>query len=529
MLKHLVKIKLLGLLGSMGGKSAKAKKGISKGKLVLLAILYIYVLVVFGFLFGSMFSQLTVFSQIGVGWMYFAIYAIISFVLMIIGSAAIAKTQIFDAKDNDLLLSMPIPPSYIIISRILTLVVTNFAYFLSVLIPAVIVWATHVGFSVPGAIAFIILSAGLLLLSTAMGVLMGWLIALVSRKAKSKTLISVIFTLGFLAIYFYFYTSAQKYLELIVQNGAVIAGKLKVVLPLYWFGSAICDGNVVYMLLAMLVCVIPFAAVFWVISKTFNRIVTDSHATVRIKEKKVRFEAVSPQKALLRREISHVFASAPYLLNSGLGVVMGIIAAVVIIVKKDMFAVLFANIDMAQNIIASLLICAAIFLIGMIYFTSATISIEGKTLWILRSLPMSSKDILVSKLKFHIFATAPVSVMMWIAINVACYVNWAFVIYSFLILAVYTLLTANIGMIENLRHPMLDWTDEAVAVKSGMSVMFTMFINMAITFLPLLLIIVLSAIDLWITLAIWLVIAGAAAGASYAWIVTRGVKRFEKL
>ena len=37
MLKHLVKIKLLGLLGSMSGKSAKAKKGISKGKLVLLA------------------------------------------------------------------------------------------------------------------------------------------------------------------------------------------------------------------------------------------------------------------------------------------------------------------------------------------------------------------------------------------------------------------------------------------------------------------------------------------------------------
>ena len=200
-----------------------------------------------------------------------------------------------------------------------------------------------------------------------------------------------------------------------------------------------------------------------------------------------------------------------------------------VIIKKDMFTVIFANIDMAQNIIASLLICAAIFLIGMIYFTSATISIEGKTLWILRSLPMSSKDILVSKLKVHIYSTLPVSVLLWIAINVACYVNWAFVIYSFLIIAVYTLLTANIGMIENLRHPILDWTDEAVAVKSGMSVLFTMFINMAIVFLPLLLIIVLSAIDLWITLAIWLVIAGALAGASYAWIVTRGVKRFEKI
>lgn len=532
MLKQLVKIKLLGLLGSMATKSSGAnakKKKASKGKFVLLAILYIYVLVVFGFLFGMMFSQLTVFNDIGAGWVYFALYAIISFVLMIIGSAAIAKAQLFDAKDNDLLLSMPIPPSYIIISRVLSLVVMNFAYFLSVLIPAVLMWAIYVGFSVMGVIAFILLSLGLLLLSTAMGVLMGWVIALLSRRAKSKTLISIIFTLGFLAVYFYFYTSAQKYLELIVQNGAEIAGKLKAVLPLYWFGAAISDGNIVYILLALLVCVAPFAIVFWVLSKTFNRIISDSRATVRIKEKKARFDAVSPKRALLRRETSHVFASAPYLLNSGLGVIMGILAAVFLIVKGDMISTALESVEMARNIMASLLICAAIFLIGMVYFTSAAISIEGKTLWVLRSLPISSKDIIVSKLRFHLIATAPVSIMMWIAINVVCYVNWAFVIYSFLILAVYTLLTANIGMIENLRHPILDWTDEAVAVKSGMSVMFTMLINMVLTFLPLVLILVLSAINLWITLAAWLVIAGILAGASYAWIVTRGVKRFENL
>ncbi len=513
----------------MGGKSARAKKGISKGKIVLLSILYIYVLLVFGFLFGTMFMELTAFDTMGAGWVYFVIYAIISFVLMIMGSAAIAKTQIFDAKDNDLLLSMPIPPIYIIISRILSLLVVNLVYFLMVLIPAAIVWAVSVGFSALGAVAFIVLSVGLLLLSTAMGVFMGWVIALLSRKAKSKTLISVIFTLGFLAVYFYLYTSAQKYLELIIQNGAVISGRLKTILPLYWFGSAISDGNIAYMMLAELACVLPPAVVFLVLSKTFSRIISDSHSTARIKEKKVRFDAVSPKKALLRREISHVFASTPYLLNSGLGVVMGIIAAVFIIIKRDMFAAIIANVEMAQNVIASLMLCAAIFLMGMVYFTSATVSIEGKNLWILRSLPISGKDILVSKLRFHIIAVAPVTVMMWIAINVSCYINWAFVIYSFLILAVYTLLTANIGMIENLRHPILDWTDEVVAVKSGMSVLFTMLINMVLTFLPLILIIVLSAINLWITLAIWLVIAGALTGVSYAWIVTCGVKRFENL
>lgn len=534
MLSTLIKIRFQGLLGSMvsrlgSGKNGKVKMA-SKGKIVLLALLYLYLLVIFGFLFFSTFSQLVVFSAMGFGWVYFAFYAVFSFALMIMGSAAVAKTQIFDAKDNDLLLSMPIKPSDIIVSRVMMLVLINLIYFMVVLIPAGLAWTLGVGFSVIGILAFILLSAALLLLSTAFGVFLGWVIALVSRKSRNKTAISVLFNLLFLGAYFYVYASAQQYITYVIANGNEIAGKLKAILPLYWFGSAISDGNILGLILALLICLIPFAVVFVILEKTFNKIIADSSATVRIKERKAKFDAVSPKKALMRHELNRLMSSSPYLINSGMGVIMAIIAAVACIVKgKDLMTQIMASgSGDISGIAALVLLIVAAFLIGMVYFTSASISIEGKNLWILRSLPVSTRDILDTKLKLHIRAVLIPAVLLWIAINYCIYIDAVFVVYSFVMIALYVVLTANIGLIENIKHPVLDWQDEVIAVKNGASVMFTVFINMFLTTLPIALCFI-SAIPLWARLAIWLAVIAVLTAVTTIWIHTRGVKRFENL
>lgn len=511
----------------MGSRNNKKKKKNSTGTMILMAVLYIYVMVVFGFIFGSFFSQLTVFEEMGFGWAYFAFYAIMSFALMLIGSAAIAKSQIFDAKDNDLLLSMPIKPSLIIISRVMMLLITNLLYLLAVLIPAAIVWAMSIGFNAVGLIFFIVLSTALWLFSTACGVLMGWVIALVSRKASNKTLVTVIFTLAFLGIYIYFYTSAQKFVALIIQNGEVISKGLKAFLPVYWFGTAISEGNIVNMLLAAAVLTVPFIIVFMILSKTFNKIVADSSATVRIKEKKVSYQAASPKKAIFKREIARVFSSGAYLVNSGLGVIMGVIAAAVVMIKgRDLTAFL----DAKPSFLLLIITFGGVFMLGMIYFTSATISIEGKTLWVLRSLPISTKEILIAKLKLHIYASLPTAVLMWLAANIVSYSGIGYVLYTFIIIAVYLFLTAAVGLYENLKHPMLDWQDETAAVKNGASVMLTVFINMFITMAPALLFILVSAgVPIIVVLAAWLVLAAGLTVIIYRWIFTKGVKRFEEL
>ena len=494
MLKTLVKIRLLGLLsGLTRGRSGKnAKKKMSVGAIVGFSLLYLYLAGVMIFMFGGMFFALSPLAEVGLGWVYFAAYGIICFALMIIGSAAIAKTQIFDAKDNDLLMSLPVPPSYIIISRMVTLLVTNLAYMLVVIIPAVGVWWYSNGFGILWLVIFILLSAALLLFSTAVGIFMGWVITLISRKAKNKTLVSSLFTLVFLFAYLYFWFTAQENLEKILLNIEDIAVGIKNILPIYWFGEAIAGENILYALITLVVFTLPFVVAVAIISKTFYRIVSDSKSSVRIKDKKVSFNAVPVSRALLRRECARLF-------SIGVG-----------------------------ELLAPLLLVGFMFIFSMVIFTSATISIEGKNIWILQSLPVSPVEIFKAKIKLHVYACLPALILSWAAINIGFYAGLLFAAVSLVILALFVLIMAQMGLAFNLSKPVLDWQDEAVAVKTGMSVMFTMFAGMALAVTPLIAIFLLADYINFVLIG-WAVIEAAIALMLYKWLTGSGVKKFEEL
>ena len=117
MLKSLLRVRFAALLAAFTGQSRKRGRQ-TKGKAVGYALLMLYCFCAFVFLFYSSFSQLAeAFFPAGLGWLYFAMFAIMAFALMFIGSVFTAKSQLFEAKDNELLLSMPVRPGLILLSR----------------------------------------------------------------------------------------------------------------------------------------------------------------------------------------------------------------------------------------------------------------------------------------------------------------------------------------------------------------------------------------------------------------------------
>jgi len=121
MLKSLLRVRFAALLAAFTGQSRKRGRQ-TKGKAAGYAILMLYCFCAFVFLFYTSFSQLAAaFFPAGLGWLYFAMFAIMAFALMFIGSVFTAKSQLFEAKDNELLLSMPVPPGMILLSRMAAL------------------------------------------------------------------------------------------------------------------------------------------------------------------------------------------------------------------------------------------------------------------------------------------------------------------------------------------------------------------------------------------------------------------------
>ena len=116
MLAELIKIRYKRYFNFRDARSGnKAKKLIG----FLVAVLFIYVAGVFMMMFGGMFGFL---ASLLIGsddeWLYFTMIVILSFCLLLIIDVMLVYGEIYKAKDNELLMSLPIKSTDIVLSRL---------------------------------------------------------------------------------------------------------------------------------------------------------------------------------------------------------------------------------------------------------------------------------------------------------------------------------------------------------------------------------------------------------------------------
>ena len=128
MLKILLKIRLKALADSLFNRQRRGKSG-GKGMKALLIFLLIYCVVVFGGMFGMMFyAMYEPFQMLDMGWLYYSLCGVLATMLCFVGSVFFTQSTLYDAKDNELLLSMPIPSGVILGSRMALLLLLNYGY-----------------------------------------------------------------------------------------------------------------------------------------------------------------------------------------------------------------------------------------------------------------------------------------------------------------------------------------------------------------------------------------------------------------
>lgn len=486
--KLLVKTRLAAYGAWLTGGMANKNNG--RGKKLLYAGLMCYAAVAFMFLFGTSFAQLApVFYAENLAWLYFTFWAIASFAMQVIGSVFTAKAQLFEAKDNDLLLSMPVPPSLILLSRMTALWLFNHVFHLSVSVPAIVCWVRAAGFSTGGFLSFLVAFLFLPFLALALSCLFGWLLALLTRRFRKTQIFSVLFSLLFLGVYFVGYNRLTTYIMDIAQNSAAVAQRVASVRVLYHLGGAAAGEEPLSLLLLAAVCLVPFLLVYLLLTKSLVRLLTVKKGFAKIRYEEKEMKPVSVGRALLIREFRRLGASSVYMMNAGLGLVFALAGAVAAVFLRDKILPFLAtmpfpaDLEGVWGVIGALLVC----MLGtMTMFTACTVSIEGKTLWILRSLPVPSSVILEEKVRMHASLVLPVTVAASLAVVYVLFDRLDLLsgILVVLVPAAYALLCAYMGLLFNLKHPSLNWTNETQAVKQGISVLLTMLFNFAAVAVP---------------------------------------------
>lgn len=483
MFKSLLLTQLRAVFYTMFAAKSSAKKNNPKsiGKKILIGIFAVYVIACMFFFFGVIAAQICKpLIEAGLNTEYFVLIGLMSFLLMFIGSVFLTEKQLYEANDNELLLSMPIPPSQIILTRIISILLINIMYGSMTLVPAGFMYFYETkSFSVIKLIFMIIGGLLLSVLSLAISAVGGFLLAAFMSNLKRKKLFSAVFMLTFFFAIMGFYMNMQKVLARLVSEGAALSDALrKVFPPLYYYGKAIADNDAFSLVILVLVSLIPTVLIIIEMSRSFIKIATKnkgSRGKYVYKEK--RLTAISPRKALFIKEAKRFFSSVNYLMNAGLGSIIILVFAVALAIKGPSIITSIVQ-SITDGAVTELPFEINSFLpvvvSGILAFctstnitTSSALSLEGKSFPLLKSMPLDFIDIVAPKILFNLawgfVPIAAVAVVALIRLRIS-FVSALLILLTGLVCQSFT---AVWGMLCNVFFHKFDWINEVTVIKQS--------------------------------------------------------------
>ncbi len=446
----------------------KEKKAKTVFLLSLYAALAVLLLCVF-FVMASGLSEALV--AMGLGWFYFAFIGILATAFGIFGDVFSTHSMMYGAKDNDLLFSLPVRSGDILFSRILVVFITGSAYMAIVFVPSVVAyWVASPSFSLFVLLMQIIVMAALALIVTTLTCALGWVIQKISTKMKNRNAAKLTVTIIFLGLYYFVSTQATRYLESLILNADRVSSSFRSVHLIYALGMG-CTGSVPDCIIFTAVSLLLFIICFRIISHSYLKLSTESGKSEKKAYSSSQIRETSASGALFRREGMRFISSTVYALNTGLGIVFMLIGAVALIIfRGDVISFTSQLEEAGLGYLVPLSVTVVVsLLVSMNGISAPSVSLEGKSIWIVQSLPVSAWDVLRSKVLFCFVLSAVPSLILVFA----CYAVSLVSIALLPLLALYTLLgcilQAETGLIFNLLHPSLRWTNEATCVKNGLS------------------------------------------------------------
>lgn len=183
----------------------KRSKVAMAGFIILYAVICACCCMIFFVVGGSLCGPLL---AVDMGWLYMAIMGLIAMALGVFGSVFNTYAGLYRSKDNELLLSLPVPSSAILAVRLFGVWFWGLVYEALVFLPAMILFWINGRGTVQNVILDLILMLVISIFVLALSCILGWLIAKITAKMKSKSFFTVVLSLLFMGGYYYFYFQA---------------------------------------------------------------------------------------------------------------------------------------------------------------------------------------------------------------------------------------------------------------------------------------------------------------------------------
>lgn len=479
MLKSLIKKQLLEIFHAyvIDKKTGKRKSTIG---IILYIGLFAILFGGLGFVFYKLGASLgnAIFGH-GYNWLYFSLFGLLSIVLGVFGSVFNTYASLYLPKDNELLFSLPIPRRKLVLARLSGVYATSLMYSAWIWIPITIAYWVKMDESILGVIFPIISTFLLAAFVSVLSCILGFVVAIISTKTKGKSFITVFLSLFVIVLYYIVYFRIVNSFEDIMNNMQEISTSIKSWMHyIYWMGEGTI-GNVVPMILFVVVTLALGALTIFVLTKTFSNklIAQDSQVKKTVKEQN--YKQKGYKIGLLKKELKH-FSSVPtWMLNGGLGLLIMPASAIALIVKRiDIHGVLnaleSANPEIVKPMAIYLFVLVGMF-VAMGIITPAAVSMEGKSIWIVQTLPIDPWEVLHAKERMSAVLNFLPAMFTVIACGIVVRLDTISLALATLATIIFIWLSADFGLFLNLRHPNLSWSSVTIPIKQGLPVIISLF------------------------------------------------------
>lgn len=468
---------------------------------------------------------------------YIMLSMFIFMVVILTFMQGIYKSQgiLFETKDNDLLFSLPISKGKILFARIFKLLLFEYLYNLMFLLPA---FVAYIYYTKPG-ISFYIISVLMTILipiiPTIISSFIGYLVKLFSSKSNNKKIVQTILSIIVFMAIFFLSTRLDSFMNNIVLKAKSINEILtKIYYPIGLYVNLISNFNLLDLIKLLLINIIPLLLFILLCSRLYFKIISSSKSYSK-KVKKSKGEIYIQRKPLVSltiKELKRYFYSPVYMFNTSFGLFLAIVISVLLCIKgKGAFDSLLEAYGDVKNIsINTLYYGLILFSTLMTSITSSSISLEGKTINITKSLPIKEKDILNSKIIYSCIIELPFILISEIIFFIA-FKPSIFYMASIFIMSIITIfLQSVIGLIVNLKYPKMNATNDTEVIKQSMSSTISVFIGMSLFIISILAIVHCSEfLSIEVLILIHLLLIGFISGILYKVLMKYGIDDYKKI
>ena len=450
---------------------------------------------------------------------------------------------IFACKDDNLLFSLPLKKRTILWIRVLKFYIFELMFNSLFMLPPMIAyirWADHLSWTY--FLSSIIMLILLPIIPIVLSCFVGSIITGLSSRFKHKNMAQTILSIGFIMIVLLVSYRSDQVFNYIIQNAKSINDLiLRIYYPAGVYAKLISDFHMIDLIGFILINVIIITIGIYILSLYYfklntniKKVVTDKNQKNKYMKTKVRTQTAS----LIKKEINTFLQTPVFIINSGFALVLYCVIVITICIKFDSILPILTNqedglglsMKVIQNNIPILVFGLLSITAFMTSITNSVISLEGKNITILKSLPVEEKTILLSKIYACMLITTPIMVIGNGILLIHFKIHMIESILLLLLSVLIPLVSHFIGIIVNLRFPRLDFENEAEVVKQSVSSFVSVMVGMILAVTTVFILVkIIGNINQIIILLIATILYIIIDTVLYIYLIKKGTKEFKKL